>query len=143
MKNRPISEIEAEIISEFEMFDDWMDKYQHIIDMGNELAPLDEIHKSEDNIVRGCQSKVWLVANNENESVHYEADSDAVITKGLIALLLRVFSDQSAEHILQADLAFLDQVGIREHLSPNRSNGLNAMIKQMKYYALALKAKQA
>ncbi len=143
MQYEHMQDIEEEIVGEFELFDDWMDKYQHIIDMGNELAPLAEKHKTEDNIVRGCQSKVWLVADKDADLVTYQADSDAVITKGLIALLLRVLSNQPADKIIEADLAFIDHIGIREHLSPNRSNGLNAMIKQMKYYALAMKAKQA
>lgn len=137
-----ISNIEEEIIDEFGMFDDWMDKYQYIIEMGNSLPAMDNSGKTEDNIVRGCQSKVWLTASPNEDTIHYDADSDAVITKGLIALLMRVLSDQKPADIVSADLKFIDQIGIREHLSPNRSNGLNAMIKQMKYYALAFQAKQ-
>ena len=135
-----IQEIEAELIEEFSFFDDWMDKYQHIIDMGQELPSLEDRSKTEDNIVHGCQSRVWLTSGQESEKVVYRADSDAIITKGLIAMLIRVMSDQTPEDIVKAELNFVDKIGIREHLSPTRSNGLNAMIKQMKYYALAAQA---
>lgn len=135
-----IKDIEAEIIEEFSFFDDWMDKYQHIIEMGQSLSSIPEDKKSEDNIVHGCQSRVWLVANPGSEKIDYQADSDAIITKGLIAMLIRVLSGQPPQEILNADLAFVDAIGIREHLSPTRSNGLTAMIKQMKYYALAAQA---
>ena len=135
-----IQEIEAELIEEFSFFDDWMDKYQHIIDMGQELPSLEDRSKTEDNIVHGCQSRVWLTSGQESEKVVYRADSDAIITKGLIAMLIRVMSDQTPEDIIKAELNFVDKIGIREHLSPTRSNGLNAMIKQMKYYALAAQA---
>lgn len=135
-----IQEIEAELVDEFSFFDDWMDKYQHIIDMGQELPSLEDESKSEDNIVHGCQSRVWLASGQEAGKVVYRADSDAIITKGLIAMLIRVLSGQTPEDIVKAELGFVDKIGIREHLSPTRSNGLNAMIKQMKYYALAAQA---
>ncbi|MEL6676293.1 MAG: SufE family protein [Bacteroidota bacterium] len=136
-----IQEIEQEIVEEFALFDDWMDKYQYIIEMGQELQGLPEPDKVDENIVRGCQSQVWLTANLEGEAVVFEADSDAIITKGLIGMLVRVFSGQQPSAILNARLDFVDQIGIREHLSPTRSNGLNAMIKKMKMYALAFQAK--
>lgn len=135
-----IKEIEAEIIEEFSFFDDWMDKYQHIIEMGQSLTSLAEDKKTDDNIVHGCQSRVWLSASPQPDQIEYRADSDAIITKGLIAMLIRVLSGQPPQEILNADLAFVDAIGIREHLSPTRSNGLTAMIKQMKYYALAAQA---
>lgn len=135
-----IKEIEADIIEEFSYYDDWMDKYQHIIDMGQSLSSLDESKKTEDNIVHGCQSRVWLAVSPQSDHIDYQADSDAIITKGLIAMLIRVLSGQPPQEILNADLAFVDAIGIREHLSPTRSNGLTAMIKQMKYYALAAQA---
>lgn len=138
--SQSIKEIEADLIEEFSFFDDWMDKYQHIIDMGQSLSSLPEDNKTEDNIVHGCQSRVWLSASPSAEKVLFQADSDAIITKGLIAMLVRVLSGQPPQEILAADLAFVDAIGIREHLSPTRSNGLTAMIKQMKYYALAAQA---
>ena len=138
--SQPIRQIEAELAEEFSYFDDWMDKYQHIIEMGQSLPELEETDKTEENIVHGCQSRVWLVSSTRGDTVEFRADSDAIITKGLIAMLIRVLSGQKPDDILQADLGFVDQVGIRQHLSPTRSNGLNAMIKQMKYYALAAKA---
>lgn len=137
-----IAEIEIELAEEFGMFDNWMDRYQYIIEMGQELPNLDDVHKNDDNIVHGCQSKVWLIANMEAGRINYQADSDAIITKGLIAMLMRVLSGQKPTDILQTELKFVDAVGIREHLSPTRSNGLNNMIKQMKYYALAFEAKE-
>ncbi len=140
MERRDIQEIAAEIIDEFAFLDDWMDKYQHIIDLGKSLPPLDEAHKTDENIVRGCQSQVWLVPSLDGSQVVFHADSDAFITKGLIALLVRVFSGHTPEEVLNADLTFIDQIGIREHLSPTRSNGLNAMVKKMKMYALAYQA---
>jgi cysteine desulfuration protein SufE len=135
-----ISQIEKEIVSEFEMFDDWMDKYQYIIEMGQELKGLPDSEKRADNLVRGCQSQVWLVGEMEGDKVRFQADSDAIITKGLIALLIRVLSGHTPEEIAQARLEFVDQIGIREHLSPTRSNGLLAMIKKMKYFAIAFQA---
>ena len=136
-----IQETANEIVEEFEFLEDWMDKYTHIIEMARELAPLPEEYRKEDHLVRGCQSQVWLGAEMEGEKVHFHADSDALITKGLIAMLVRIFNDQPPQDIIDADLSFLDQIGVREHLSPNRSNGLNAMLKQMKYYAVAWQAK--
>lgn len=133
-----IAEAAQELVEEFSMFDDWMDKYQYLIEMGQDLVSMPEDKKTEDNIVHGCQSRVWLSAEHQNGEVHFAADSDAIITKGLIAMLMRVLSDHSAQEILNADLGFIDQIGMREHLSPTRSNGLNSMIKQMKYYAIAL-----
>jgi cysteine desulfuration protein SufE len=140
---RSISDISSEIVEEFSMFDDWMDKYQYLIEMGQDLPVMPAEAKTEDYIVHGCQSQVWLRAVPENEMVRFEADSDAIITKGLISMLVRVLSGQKAEDILEAKLDFIDQIGMREHLSPTRSNGLNAMIKQMKYYALALQQQNA
>lgn len=137
-----IKEIEAEIVEEFSLFDDWMDKYQYIIEMGQALEGIPDPDKTEDNLVRGCQSQVWLTANAQDEAVRYQADSDAIITKGLIAMLIRVLSGQAPADIVAAELAFVDQIGIRQHLSPTRSNGLNAMIKKMKLYALALQARE-
>jgi len=141
MAHTSILQIEEEIIEEFSMFDDWMDKYQYIIELGQSLPPLAEEHKNEDNIVHGCQSRVWLTADSVGNNVCFHADSDAIITKGLVSLLVRVLSNHEADDILNAPLNFIDEIGIREHLSPTRSNGLNAMIKKMKIYALALKAK--
>ncbi|RMG64762.1 MAG: SufE family protein [Bacteroidetes bacterium] len=140
--SKSIQEIEAEIVEEFSLFDDWMDKYQYIIEMGQAVEALPESDKTEDNLVRGCQSRVWLTAQTEANEVYYRADSDAIITKGLIAMLMRVLSGQPPEAIVQAELGFVDQIGIRQHLSPTRSNGLNAMIKKMKLYALALQARE-
>lgn len=142
MSEKSIAEREAELIEEFSLFDNWMDRYQYIIELGQNLPPLEEAHKTADNLVHGCQSKVWLVARQEDDKVIYQADSDAVITKGLIAMLIQVLSGHRPEEIVAAPLKFVDAVGIREHLSPTRSNGLNNMIKQMKYYALAFQARQ-
>ncbi|MDP5172692.1 MAG: SufE family protein [Bacteroidia bacterium] len=139
--SQAIKDIEADLIDEFSFFDDWMDKYQHIIEMGQDLPGIDQASKTDDNIVHGCQSRVWLVAKVEGDRVIYRADSDAIITKGLIAMLIRVLSGQTADTIIQADLAFMEKIGIREHLSPTRSNGLSAMIKQMKFYAIAAKGR--
>ena len=140
--NKSIKDIEAEIIEEFSLFDDWMDKYQYIIEMGQSLPGLQDEDKTEDNIVNGCVSQVWLKTNPGEEAIEYSADSDAIITKGLIAMLIRVLSGHPPEAIAQAELAFVDEVGIRQHLSPNRSNGLNAMIKKMKLQAIAAQAKK-
>ncbi|MEM6632451.1 MAG: SufE family protein [Bacteroidota bacterium] len=130
------------IVEEFELLSDWQEKYMHIIEMGKELPEMASSFKSEDNIVRGCQSKVWLHASYQDEKILFEADSDAIITKGLIALLIRVFSDQRPDDILHMDLTFLDTIGVSDHLSMTRSNGLRAMIKQMQLYALAFKTKE-
>ena len=134
-----INEIQEEIIAEFSDFDDWMDRYQMLIDMGSEQAPLDEKYKTEQNLIDGCQSRVWLQADLIEGKVHFSAESDALIVKGIVALLVRVLSDHTPQEILDADLYFIDRIGLREHLSPTRSNGLGAMLKQMKMYALALK----
>ena len=133
-----INEIQEEIIAEFSDFDDWMDRYQMLIDMGSEQAPLDEKYKTEQNLIDGCQSRVWLTADLTPDGlVHFEAESDALIVKGIVTLLIRVLSDHTPQDILDADLYFIDRIGLREHLSPTRSNGLMAMLKQMKMYALA------
>lgn len=130
-------QIQQEIIDEFSAFDDWMDKYQMIIDLGNELPPLKPEFKTEDNLIEGCQSRVWLHAQFSNGLIHFEADSDAIITKGLIGLLIRVLSDHTPQEILDCDVHFIDEIGLTQHLSPTRSNGLLSMLKQIKTYALA------
>ena len=132
-----INEIQDEIIEEFSGFDDWMDKYQLLIDLGNEQEPLDEKCKTEQNLIDGCQSRVWLQADLQDGKIHFSAESDALIVKGIVALLIRVLSDQTPKDILDADLYFIEQIGLKEHLSPTRSNGLLAMVKQIKMYALA------
>jgi cysteine desulfuration protein SufE len=137
-----INERQDEIIEEFSGFDDWMDKYQLLIDLGNEQEPLDEQYKTEQNLIDGCQSRVWLQADLVDGLVHFQAESDALIVKGIVTLLLRVLNDHTPQEILDADLYFIDRIGLREHLSPTRSNGLLAMLKQMKMYALAFKAIQ-
>jgi len=135
-----INEIQDEIIEEFSGFDDWMDKYQLLIDLGNEQEPLDEKYKIESNLIDGCQSRVWLQADYHDGIIDFTAESDALIVKG--ALLIRVLSGHTPQEILDADLYFIDQIGLKEHLSPTRSNGLLAMVKQMRMYALAFKAKE-
>lgn len=132
-----IQEIEQEIISEFELFDDWMDKYNYIIELGRSLDPLEEQFKQEKYLIKGCQARVWLHASTTDKLVVFRADSDALITKGIVALLIRVLSGHSPEDIIKAELGFIDRIGLKEHLSQTRSNGLNNMIKQMKLYALA------
>lgn len=136
-----INEIQDEIIEEFSGFDDWMDKYQLLIDLGNEQALLDEKYKTESNLIDGCQSRVWLQCDYSDGLLHFTAESDALIVKGIIALLIRVLSDHTPQEIIDADLYFIDEIGLKEHLSPTRSNGLLAMMKQMKMYALAFKTK--
>jgi cysteine desulfuration protein SufE len=137
-----ISEIENEIIEEFELFgDDWEGKYEHLIELGKSLPLLKPEHKTDERIIKGCQSKVWLLTEKQGEKIVYTADSDAIITKGLVALMIRVLSDQTADAILQANLDFINKIGLTEHLSPTRANGLLSMIKQMKLDALALKGK--
>ena len=136
-----INEIQDEIIAEFSDFDDWMDRYQLLIDMGSDEEPLDEQYKTEQNLIDGCQSRVWLQADLIDGMVHFRAESDALIVKGIVALLVRVLSDHTPQEILDADLYFIERIGLREHLSPTRSNGLGAMLKQMKMYALAYKVK--
>ena len=132
-----INEIQDEIIEEFSDFDDWMDKYQLLIDLGNEQQPLEDKYKTESNLIDGCQSRVWLQADGKDATIHFTAESDALIVKGIIALLIRVLSDHTPREILDADLYFIERIGLREHLSPTRSNGLLAMVKQMRAYALA------
>jgi cysteine desulfuration protein SufE len=136
-----ITEIEEQIISEFENFDEWLDKYNYIIELGKSLPIIEESEKTESNLITGCQSKVWLQASYDNGKIIFKADSDAIITKGIVGLLIRVLSNQKVEDIMSAKLDFVDQIGLREHLSPTRSNGLMSMIKQMKLYALAFKTK--
>ena len=137
-----INEIQDEIIEEFSGLDDWMDKYQLLIDLGNELTPLDERYKTEQNLIDGCQSRVWLQADYENGQIHFTAESDALIVKGIVSLLIRVLSDHTPQEILDADLYFIEEIGSKEHLSPTRSNGLVAMVKQIRAYALAFSTKQ-
>lgn len=137
-----INELQDAVIEEFSDFDDWMDKYQMLIDLGNDLEPLDEKYKTEQNLIDGCQSRVWLQCDDVDGNLVFTADSDALIVKGIIALLVRVLSGQTPKDILDADLYFIDRIGLREHLSPTRSNGLLAMIKQIKAYALAYSVKQ-
>lgn len=136
-----INNIQDEIIDEFAGLTDWMDKYAYIIELGNAVEPLEDKYKTPDNIIDGCQSRVWLVADEENGKINFRADSDAIIVKGLISLLIRVLSGNTPQDILDADLYFMQEIGLQEHLSPTRSNGLLAMIKQMRVYALAYKAK--
>ncbi len=137
-----IKDIQEEIIDEFSLFDDWMQKYEYMIDLGKSLPQIPENKKTDDRLIKGCQSKVWLDAEYKDGKVVYTADSDAIITKGIIAVLLRVFSNQKPEDILQADLNFIDDIGLKEHLSPTRANGLVSMIKQIKIYALAFQSQQ-
>lgn len=136
-----IKEIQDEIIDEFSMFDDWEERYQYVIDLGNSLPLINEQYKTEDNIIKGCQSKVWLHGEQQDGEIVFTADSDAILTKGIIAILIRVFSGQKPQDILDADTAFIDEIGLKEHLSPTRANGLVSMIKQIKMYALAFSAK--
>ena len=138
-----INEIQDEIIEEFSGLDDWMDKYQLLIDLGNELTPLDERYKTEQNLIDGCQSRVWLQADlMPDGTVRFLAESDALIVKGIVSLLIRVLSDHTPQEILDADLYFIEEIGLKEHLSPTRSNGLVAMVKQIRAYALAFSTKQ-
>jgi cysteine desulfuration protein SufE len=137
-----IKEIEQEIISEFEMFDDWMDKYNYIIELGKTVPLIDEKYKDKPYLINGCQSQVWLHAKLVDDKVVFSADSDAMITKGIVHLLIRVLSNNTPDEIINSELEFIDKIGLKEHLSPTRSNGLVNMIKQMKLYALAFKTKQ-
>lgn len=137
-----ITTIQEELIDEFSLFDDWMDKYEHLIELGKSLPLIDASLKTDDKLIKGCQSKVWLHAEMTDGKVIFTADSDAIITKGIIAVLVRVFSNQSPETIINADTAFIDDIGLKEHLSPTRANGLVSMIKQMKLYAVAFQAQQ-
>lgn len=136
-----INEIQDEVIEEFSELDDWMDRYQLLIDMGNDEEPLPEKYKTESNLIDGCQSRVWLQADLVDGRIRFRAESDALIVKGIVTLLLRILDNQTPEDILAADLYFIDRIGLREHLSPTRSNGLLAMLKQMRMYALAFSAK--
>ena len=139
--NMTIKEIQKEIVDEFAMFDDWEDRFQYIIDLGKDLPLIDEKYKLEENTIKGCQSKVWLHAEVIDDKVVFTADSDAIITKGIIAILIRAFSNQNAKAILDADTLFVDEIGLKEQLSPTRANGLVSMIKNIKMYALALNSK--
>lgn len=132
-----ISNIQNEIIEEFDIFDTWMDKYEYLIELGKSVPKINEENKKEENIIKGCQSKVWLHAEKQDGLVRFYADSDAIITKGIISLLIRTFSNQKPEDIINASLDFIDDIGLRQHLSPNRANGLNNMIKKIKFYAIA------
>ena len=140
---KTINELQDEVIEEFSDFDDWMDKYQLLIDLGNEQEPLAPEYKNDQNLIDGCQSRVWLQADLVDGKVEFQAESDALIVKGIIALLIKVVSGHTPDEILDADLYFIDRIGLREHLSPTRSNGLLSMVKQMRMYALAYKAKEA
>ena len=135
-----IKEIQEEIIDEFNLFDDWMERYEYLIEIGRSLPIIDEQYKLDENIIKGCQSKVWLYSEMNHTKIDFTADSDAILTKGLVALLLRVFSNQTPEDILKADTLFNDEIGLKEHLSPTRANGLVSMLKQIKLYAIAQQA---
>ncbi len=139
---KTINELQDEVVEEFSDFDDWMDKYQMLIDLGNDLDTLDDKYKTEQNLIDGCQSRVWLQCDDVDGKLVFTADSDALIVKGIIALLIQVLSGHTPKEILDADLYFIDKIGLREHLSPTRSNGLLAMVKQIKAYALAYDAKE-
>ena len=135
-----IQDIQQDIIDEFDMFEEWMGKYEHIIDLGKSLPLIEEQFKTKDNLIKGCQSRVWLNAQHKDGKVIYPADSDAIMTKGIIALLVRAFSEQKAQDIVEADTDFINQIGLKEQLSPTRANGLVSMVKQMKLYALAFQS---
>ena len=132
-----INEIQSELVDEFSMFDDWMDRYEYMIELGKSLPMIDSQYKKDENLIKGCQSKVWLHAELNNGKVIYTADSDAIITKGIVSILIRTFTNQSPSEILSADTNFIDEIGLKEHLSPTRANGLVSMIKQIKLYAVA------
>ncbi|MDX1829766.1 MAG: SufE family protein [Lutibacter sp.] len=136
-----IKEIQEEIIDEFSMFEDWMERYEYIIEIGKSIPLIDEAEKKDENLITGCQSKVWLHSKIEGDTLTFSADSDAILTKGIVALLLRVFNHQTPKEILEADTNFIDKIGLKEHLSPTRANGLVSMIKQIKLYALAFQSK--
>lgn len=141
MSMQTINEIQDEIIEEFADLDDWMDRYQLLIDMGGETEPLPDSDKVEQNLIDGCQSRVWLVCDEKEGRLYFRAESDALIVKGIVTLLIRVLSGHTPDEILDADLYFIEKIGLREHLSPTRSNGLLAMLKQMRAYAMAFKSK--
>ena len=132
-----IKDIQEEIVDEFSMFDDWMQRYEYMIELGKSLPLIEEQYKTDDNIIKGCQSKVWVHAELNNDKIAFTADSDAIITKGIIAILIRVFSNQHPSDIIEANTNFIDEIGLKEHLSPTRANGLVSMIKQLKMYAIA------
>ena len=132
-----IKELQEEIVDEFSMFDDWMQRYEYMIELGKSLPLIDEQYKIDENIIKGCQSKVWVHAQMKDDKIQFTADSDAIITKGIIAILIRVFSGQHPKDIIDADMSFIDEIGLKEHLSPTRANGLVSMIKQLKMYAIA------
>ncbi|SHL40561.1 SufE family protein [Flavobacterium saccharophilum] len=136
-----IKEIQNEIIDEFSMFDDWMQRYEYIIELGKSLPLINEEYKTDENLIKGCQSKVWLHGEQKDDKIVFTADSDAILTKGIIAILIRAFSNQNAEDIINADTEFIDEIGLKEHLSATRANGLVSMIKNIKMYALAFNAK--
>ena len=136
-----IQEIQAEIVDEFDMFEDWMGKYEYVIELGKNLPIIDDKYKIDNNLIKGCQSRVWLHADEQDGKIIYSADSDAIITKGIVAVLIRVLSNQNAEEIAKADLAFIDTIGFKEQLSQTRANGLVSMIKEMRLYALAYQNK--
>jgi len=138
-----MNEIQEEIIAEFEIFEDWLDKYNYLIELSNDLPIMDPIYKTNEYLINGCQSKVWLRADLVDGKILFTADSDAIITKGIVSLLIRVLSDRDPAEIVDTDLLFIDRIGLRENLSPTRSNGLLSMVKQMKLYALAYKTKMA
>ena len=137
-----IENIQNEIVDEFSMFEDWMERYEYMIELGKSLPLIDSNYKTEDNIIKGCQSKVWLHADFEQDKVIFTADSDAIITKGIVAILIRVFTNQTPQAILAANTDFIDAIGLKEHLSPTRANGLVSMIKQIKMYAIAYQTQQ-
>ena len=137
-----IKEVQDEIVDEFSMFDDWDERYQYVIDLGKSLPLIEEKYKTEENIIKGCQSKVWLHGERIDDKIVFTADSDAIITKGIIAVLIRAFSNQKASDILEADTKFIDEIGLKEQLSPTRANGLVSMIKQIKMYALAFNSQE-
>ena len=136
-----IQKIQEEILNEFDLFEDWMEKYEYIIELGKTLPMIDNKHKTDNNLIKGCQSRVWLHADEQGGKIIYSADSDAIITKGIVAILIRVLSNQTAEEIAKTDLVFIDEIGLKEQLSQTRANGLVSMIKEMKLYALAYQNK--
>ena len=136
-----INEIQSELVDEFSMFDDWMERYEYMIELGKSLPIIDSQYKKEENLIKGCQSKVWLHAELSNDKIVYTADSDAIITKGIVSILIRTFTNQSPSEILAANTNFIDEIGLKEHLSPTRANGLVSMIKQIKLYAVAFQTK--
>lgn len=137
-----IKEIQNEIVEEFSMFDDWMERYEYIIELGKTLPQMQEQFQVDENLIKGCQSKVWLHAEEQQDNLLFTANSDAILTKGIVAILIRVFNGQPSKEVLDADMSFIDEIGLKEHLSPTRANGLVSMIKQIKMYALAYQAKR-